>query len=64
MNRDLYQEVTDRIVASLEAGVAPWIKPVGGGCRPDSRQRRKPQAIPRYQRGALEPRSASARLRA
>jgi len=27
MSRDLYQEVTDRIIASLEAGVAPWIKP-------------------------------------
>ncbi|MGE0373522.1 MAG: ArdC family protein [Gammaproteobacteria bacterium] len=24
---DLYQSITDRIVASLEAGVAPWIKP-------------------------------------
>lgn len=25
--RDLYQEVTDRIVASLDAGVVPWRKP-------------------------------------
>jgi len=27
MARDLYQEVTDKIVAQLEAGVAPWQKP-------------------------------------
>jgi antirestriction protein ArdC len=27
MNHDLYQVVTDRIVAALEAGTAPWIKP-------------------------------------
>lgn len=26
-NRDVYTEVTDRIVAELEAGVAPWAKP-------------------------------------
>lgn len=25
--RDLYQEVTDRIIEALEAGTAPWIKP-------------------------------------
>jgi len=25
--RDIYQEVTDRIVAALEEGVAPWVKP-------------------------------------
>jgi antirestriction protein ArdC len=25
--RDLYQEVTDRIVAALEAGVVPWVRP-------------------------------------
>src|SRR5262249_35655517 len=25
--RDIYQEVTDKIVASLDAGVAPWHKP-------------------------------------
>jgi len=25
--RDLYQEVTDKIIAKLEAGVTPWIKP-------------------------------------
>src|SRR5437879_11858888 len=25
--RDIYQEVTDRIVAQLEAGTAPWRKP-------------------------------------
>lgn len=25
--RDLYQEVTDRIVAALEAGTAPWVRP-------------------------------------
>lgn len=27
MARDLYQEVTDRIVTQLEQGVAPWVKP-------------------------------------
>ena len=27
MAKDLYQEVTDKIVASLEAGVVPWVKP-------------------------------------
>jgi antirestriction protein ArdC len=27
MRRDLYSEVTGRIVAELEAGAAPWIKP-------------------------------------
>lgn len=31
MNHDLYQAVTDRIVAALEAGVAPWIRPWSGG---------------------------------
>ncbi len=25
--RDLYQDVTDRIVAALEDGVAPWVRP-------------------------------------
>ena len=30
MQRDLYREVTDRIIASLEAGVAPWIRPWSG----------------------------------
>jgi antirestriction protein ArdC len=34
MTRDLYQEVTDRIVASLEAGVAPWLKPWSGDPEP------------------------------
>ncbi len=27
MARDMYQEVTDRIVAALENGVAPWVRP-------------------------------------
>ena len=27
MNRDLYQEVTDPIVAAVEAGTPPWVKP-------------------------------------
>lgn len=32
MSKDVYQEVTDRIVAALETGVAPWAKPwVSGG---------------------------------
>lgn len=31
MNRDLYEQITDRIIAALEAGTAPWIKPWSGG---------------------------------
>ena len=27
MSRDLYQEVTDRIIEQLEQGVAPWVRP-------------------------------------
>lgn len=27
VKRDLYQDVTDRIVAELQAGAAPWVKP-------------------------------------
>ena len=27
MQRDIYQEVTDRIVNALEAGITPWLKP-------------------------------------
>jgi antirestriction protein ArdC len=27
MKRDLYAEVSARIVAQLEAGAAPWVKP-------------------------------------
>ncbi|WP_082078736.1 ArdC-like ssDNA-binding domain-containing protein [Bradyrhizobium sp. LTSP849] len=27
MKRDLYAEVSARIIAELEAGVAPWVKP-------------------------------------
>jgi antirestriction protein ArdC len=27
MSRDIYQEVTDRIIAALEAGTAPWLRP-------------------------------------
>ena len=33
-NADLYQNVTDRIIAQLEKGVAPWQQPwasIGGG---------------------------------
>lgn len=29
--KDLYQEVTDRIIASLEAGALPWLKPWKAG---------------------------------
>jgi len=31
---DVYQRVTDRIIAQLEAGVAPWIKPWAGISEP------------------------------
>lgn len=31
MARDLYQDVTDRIIAELETGTAPWVKPWAGG---------------------------------
>ncbi len=27
MKRDLYSEVSARIIAELEAGAAPWVKP-------------------------------------
>jgi antirestriction protein ArdC len=27
MNRDLYAEVSTRIIAELERGAAPWVKP-------------------------------------
>ncbi len=27
MNTDIYQRVTDQIVAELEKGVRPWLKP-------------------------------------
>jgi len=27
MTQDIYQQVTDRIIAELEAGAAPWVKP-------------------------------------
>ena len=27
MNKDIYQTITDRIIESLENGVAPWVKP-------------------------------------
>src|SRR5450759_5838498 len=27
MNKDIYQAITDRIIESLENGVAPWVKP-------------------------------------
>ena len=37
--RDLYQEVTDRIVAALEAGVAPWV--------PSHTEPAGPAALPR-----------------
>lgn len=25
--KDIYQEITDRIIAALESGTAPWLKP-------------------------------------
>ena len=31
--RDLHQEITDKIVAALEAGAAPWLKPWATGAR-------------------------------
>jgi len=31
MSRDVYQEITDRVIAQLEAGVTPWIKPWQAG---------------------------------
>jgi antirestriction protein ArdC len=33
MKRDLYAEVSARIVAELEAGAAPWIKPLVSNSR-------------------------------
>ena len=40
--RDLYQEITDRMVAKLEAGTAPWLKPWVAGARPRSMSTGKP----------------------
>jgi antirestriction protein ArdC len=34
VKRDLYLEVTQSIIASLEAGVAPWVRPWGGSGLP------------------------------
>jgi antirestriction protein ArdC len=34
MNLDLYRAVTDRIVAALEAGTAPWIRPWSADAEP------------------------------
>lgn len=31
MKRDIYQEVTDKIISELEQGTAPWVKPWKGG---------------------------------
>ncbi len=31
MHRDIYQDVTNRIVAALEAGTPPWLRPWSGG---------------------------------
>jgi antirestriction protein ArdC len=41
---DLYQNVTDRIVAAIEAGTPPWIKPwsVAGDLRPLNAATRRP----------------------
>jgi antirestriction protein ArdC len=40
MKRDLYAEVSARIIAELETGAAPWIKPwsatPGANTRPES----------------------------
>lgn len=27
MNKDIYQQITDKIIAALETGTAPWVKP-------------------------------------
>jgi antirestriction protein ArdC len=53
---NVYQIVTDRIIASLEKGVIPWEKPwkspkySGGNLSPKLSYR---QAIPRHQRVAV-----------
>ncbi len=33
-NKDVYQLITDKIIASLESGVAPWVKPWGSSGAP------------------------------
>ena len=51
--RDHYQEVTDRIIAALEAGTPPWRRPwdPGQGRRPgDAAQRGDRAALSRHQR--------------
>lgn len=46
MARDLYKEVTDKIIEALETGVAPWVKPwragVAGSGLPYNAATRKP----------------------
>lgn len=45
MNRDIYAEVTERIVKELENGAAPWVKPwrrVGGSNMPHNAVTRRP----------------------
>jgi len=40
MKRHLYTEVSARIVAELEAGTAPWVKPVCGANTPRNAEHR------------------------
>lgn len=40
--RDIYQEITEAILASLEAGVVPWHQPWSGGQLPTSMSTNKP----------------------
>ena len=44
MHHDLYQSITDRIVAAVEAGTPPWVKPwsVSGDLRPMNAATRRP----------------------
>ena len=45
MSFDLYQTITDRIIAQLEAGTVPWRKPWNGTCGAISRSTGKPYSV-------------------
>ena len=43
---DIYQEVTDRIIAQLDKGIIPWKKPwVSSGCEAISHRPASPTAF-------------------
>jgi len=59
MKRDLYAEVSTRIVAELEAGAAPWVEPgsatAGMNCQPASAQQQTGLTLTQSQIYGLAP---------